>query len=116
MSNGFQRYAVESDWRKETLRTNLWLIPAIESVAVVLLFVLTLSIDHAAFHHELSLPSWVISGSPDAARQILAALAAAFITVVGVVFSVMIVTLTLASHAVRAADAAQRSSGTGVPS
>jgi uncharacterized membrane protein len=39
----------------------------------------------------------VISGSPDAARQILSSLAAAIITVVGVVFSVMIVTLTLAS-------------------
>jgi uncharacterized membrane protein len=91
------RFAVESDWRNETLRTNLWLIPAIESVAAVLLFVLTRGIDHAAFHHEVSLPSWVISGSPDAARQILSSLAAAIITVVGVVFSIMIVTLTLAS-------------------
>ena len=97
MGIGFQRFAVESDWRNETLRTNLWLIPAIESVAAVLLFVLTLSIDQAAFHGQTRLPSWVISGSPDAARQILSALAAAIITVVGVVFSVMIVTLTLAS-------------------
>jgi uncharacterized membrane protein len=97
MGIGLQRFTIESDWRNETLRTNLWLIPAIESVAAVLLFVLTLNIDQAAFHGEISLPSWVISGSPDAARQILAALAAAIITVVGVVFSVMIVTLTLAS-------------------
>jgi uncharacterized membrane protein len=95
---GLKRFAVESDWRNETLRTNLWLIPAVESVAAVLLFVLTLSVDHAAFHRQLSLPSWVISGSPDAAREILAALAGALITVVGVVFSVMIVTLTLASQ------------------
>src|ERR1700733_10682441 len=97
MTNGFQRFGVESDWRKETLRTNLWLIPAIESVAAVLLFTVTLAVDHAAFHHQLSLPSWVISGSPDAAREILAALAGSLITVVGVVFSIMIVTLTLAS-------------------
>jgi uncharacterized membrane protein len=97
MGIGLGRFAVESDWRNETLRTNLWLIPAIESVAAVLLFVLTRGIDHAAFHHEVSLPSWVISGSPDAARQILSSLAAAIITVVGVVFSIMIVTLTLAS-------------------
>lgn len=97
MGIGFQRFAVESDWRNETLRTNLWLIPAIESVAAVLLFALTLSVDRAAFHGEIRLPSWVISGSPDAARQILSSLAAAIITVVGVVFSVMIVTLTLAS-------------------
>jgi uncharacterized membrane protein len=89
--------AVESDWRDEALRTNLWLIPAIESAAAVGLFAVTLTIDRAASHGELSLPSWVISGSPDAARQILSSLAGAIITVVGVVFSIMIVTLTLAS-------------------
>jgi uncharacterized membrane protein len=89
---------VESDWRDEALRTNLWLIPAIESVAAVALFAVTVSIDEAAFHGSLRLPSWVISGSPDAARLILSSLAGAIITVVGVVFSIMIVTLTLASQ------------------
>jgi uncharacterized membrane protein len=90
--------AVESDWRDEALRTNLWLIPAIESVAAVVLFAVTVSIDEAAFRGKLRLPPWVISGSPDAARQILSSLAGALITVVGVVFSVMIVALTLASQ------------------
>jgi uncharacterized membrane protein len=83
----------ESDWRTETLRTNLWLIPAVESVAAVLLFVVTLSIDRSG----VRMPGWVISGSPDAAREILSSLAGALITVVGVVFSVMMVALTLAS-------------------
>jgi uncharacterized membrane protein len=90
--------AVESDWRAETLRTNMWLIPAIASAAAVALFAVTVSIDEAAFHGELRLPSWVISGSPDAARQILSSLAGALITVVGVVFSVVIVAMTLASQ------------------
>jgi len=90
--------AVESDWRDEALRTNLWLIPAIESIAAVALFTVTVSVDQAAFHGELRLPPWVISGSPDAARQILSSLAGAIITVVGVVFSIMIVALTLASQ------------------
>jgi uncharacterized membrane protein len=90
--------AVESDWRDEWLRTNLWLIPAIESIAAVALFAVTVSIDQAASHGALRLPSWVISGSPDAARQILSSLAGALITVVGVVFSIVIVTLTLASQ------------------
>ena len=98
MGTRLQRFAVESELRSETLRTNLWLIPAVESAAAALLFALTLTIDQAAARHALSLPSWLISGSPDAARQILTALAAAIITVVGVVFSVMIVTLTLASQ------------------
>jgi uncharacterized membrane protein len=83
----------ESDWRTETLRTNLWLIPAVESVAAVLLFVVTLSVDRSG----VRMPGWVISGSPDAAREILSSLAGALITVVGVVFSVMMVALTLAS-------------------
>ena len=98
MGIGLQRFAVESDWRNETLRTNLWLIPAIETRG-----------GGAAVRRDaerstrppstasISLPSWLISGSPDAARQILSSLAGSLITVVGVVFSIMIVTLTLAS-------------------
>jgi uncharacterized membrane protein len=92
-----RRFAVESDWRNEALRTNLWLIPVVQTLAAIALFVVTLSVDRAAFHHEISLPAWVISGSPDAAREILSSLAAAIITVVGVVFSIMMVVLTLAS-------------------
>jgi uncharacterized membrane protein len=88
----------ESHWRDEALRTNLWLIPAVESAGAVVLFVLTLWVDHEAARGGVSLPSWVISGSPDAARQILSSLAGSIITVVGVVFSIMIVTLTLASQ------------------
>src|SRR5207248_338212 len=48
-------------------------------------------------HGDFTLPGWVISGSADAARQILTTIAAAIITVVGVVFSVILLTLTLAS-------------------
>ena len=115
MGIAFRNFSVESEWREETFRTNLWLIPVIESVAAVALFALTVSIDQAAFHHQLTLPPWVISGSPDAARQILSSLAAAIITVVGVVFSVMIVTLTLASSS-SGRGCCARSSGTGAPS
>ena len=97
MGIGLRYFTVESEWRDEALRTNLSLIPAAKAWRRMVLFVVTLSVDRAAFHGELTLPSWVISGSPDAARQILSSLAAAIITVVGVVFSVMIVTLTLAS-------------------
>lgn len=92
-----RRFAGESDWRRETLRTNLWLIPSIETLAAVLLFVLTLFVDQTFFRNGSHLPSWVLSGSPDAARGILSSLAAAIITVVGVVFSIMMVMLTLAS-------------------
>ncbi len=61
------------------------------------LFIVTLALDRAAYRGLFSLPPWVISGTADAARQILTAIAAAVITVVGVVFSIILVTLTLAS-------------------
>ncbi len=86
-----------ADWRREVLRTNLWLVPAVEVVAAVILFAATYALDRAAFAGDFKLPGWLLSGSPDAARQILTAIAAAIITVVGVVFSIVIVALTLTS-------------------
>ncbi len=86
-----------SEWRREALRTNLWLVPTIEVIAAIALYVGTHALDKAAYDGSLTLPSWMIFGTADAARQILTTLAAAVITVVGVVFSITIVTLTLAS-------------------
>jgi uncharacterized membrane protein len=64
----------------------------------ILLFVATFEIDLAAFHHDLTLPWWVRTGSADAGRQVLIAIAAAIITTIGVVFSITILALTLASQ------------------
>src|ERR1019366_672688 len=86
-----------SEWHREALRTNLWLVPTIQIVLAAVLFAATHALDRAAYGGEFGLPSWAISGTADAARQILTAIAAAVITVIGVVFSIMIVTLTLAS-------------------
>jgi uncharacterized membrane protein len=89
--------ALGSHWRRENLRTNLWVVPSLEVLGAVTLFGCTLLLDRAAYRGTFAVPSWVISGSADAARQILTAIAAAVITVVGVVFSIILVTLTLAS-------------------
>jgi uncharacterized membrane protein len=89
--------ALRSEWRREALRTNLWLVPAIEVILAVGLYFATHALDKAAFAGSLTLPAWMVFGTADAARQILTTLAAAVITVVGVVFSITIVTLTLAS-------------------
>jgi len=86
-----------SEWRRDRLRTTLWVVPTVEVAAAVALFALTYGLDRAAYDHDLSFPSWVNGGSADAARQILTATAAAVITVVGLVFSITIVALTLAS-------------------
>jgi uncharacterized membrane protein len=87
----------EADWRREALRTNLWLVPVMETVAVVVLFVVSYTVDRVAYDGLIRLPSWVLSGTADVARVLLATVAAAIITVVGIVFSITIVALTLAS-------------------
>jgi uncharacterized membrane protein len=86
-----------SEQRREALRTTLWVVPAIELLVAAALFLLTYRLDRAAYNGSLTLPGWVNNGSADAARQILTAIAAAVITVVGLVFSILIVALTLAS-------------------
>ena len=91
------RIPLPSAWRREALRTNLWLVPTVEIVLAVALFVGTYALDRAAYDGSLQLPSFLISGSADAARQILTTIAAAVITVVTLVFTITILTLTLAS-------------------
>jgi uncharacterized membrane protein len=86
-----------SEWRRDVLRTNLWLVPAVEVAGAVVLFAITYSLDRAAYEGVFRVPGWAISGGPDVARTILTAIAAALITVVGVVFSIVIVALTLTS-------------------
>jgi uncharacterized membrane protein len=85
-------------WRREALRTTFWLVPTILVVVAGLLFTLTFEIDLAVYYHHLSLPFWIRTGSADAGRQVLSAIAAAVITVVCVVFSITILALTLASQ------------------
>ncbi|MBV8303548.1 MAG: DUF2254 domain-containing protein [Acidimicrobiia bacterium] len=87
-----------AEWRRESLRTNLWLVPTVEVLLAGGLFVVTFTLDQAAYHGNISVPSWVNSGSADAARQVLTAIAAAVITVVTLVFSITIVALTLTSQ------------------
>src|SRR5215468_3972739 len=98
MYRGVLSSGLGSHWRREVLRTSLWFVPALEVVAAIVLFAGTLAVDRAAYHGDFTLPGWVISGSADAARQILTTIAAAIITVIGVVFSIILLTLTLASN------------------
>ena len=90
-------FLASRDWRRESLRTTLWVVPAVEVALAVGLFVVTYALDRAAYRGDIAFPLWVNNGSADAARQILIGIAAAVITVVGLVFSITIVALTLAS-------------------
>src|ERR1700730_16572383 len=83
---------------REAIRTNLWALPSFMVVLIVGLFAVTYSLDLGAAAGAVTLPAWASSGSPDAARQILIAIAAAVITVAGVLFSITILVLQLASQ------------------
>ena len=98
MYRGVLSSALGSHWRREVLRTSLWFVPALEVGGrdrAVRRHARRRT--RAAYHGDCTLPGWVISGSADGARQILTTIAAALITVVGVVFSIILVALTLAS-------------------
>jgi uncharacterized membrane protein len=86
------------EWRRELLRTTLWIVPAFLVGLAVFVFSVTYIFDRLAFDGRISLPAWVNNGGADAGRQVLIAIAAAVITVAGVVFSILIVALILASQ------------------
>jgi uncharacterized membrane protein len=85
-------------WRREALRTTLWLVPAVLCLLAVALFAVTYAVDRLDYSHHIRLPTILSEASPDAARTVLGIIAGALITVTGVLFSVMIVAFTLASQ------------------
>lgn len=86
-------------WRSlfEQLRTSYWLVPAAMSFAAFLAALFTLTVDRLV-DWQASLIPFLYGGSPEGARLLLATLAGAKITVAGVLFSVTIVVLSLASQ------------------
>ena len=72
-------------------------LPSVEVVAAIGLFIGTLALDRAAYRGIFTAGLGDQRESPTPRGQILTAIAAAIITVVGVVFSIVLVALTLAS-------------------
>ncbi|MDQ4504617.1 DUF2254 domain-containing protein [Sinomonas sp. ASV322] len=87
-----------SPWRRDVLRTSLWFVPSLLLIAIIGLFAATYSLDLHVYDAQITLPAWIQLESADGARTLLSGLAAGVITVLGVVFSVTIVALTLASQ------------------
>jgi uncharacterized membrane protein len=85
-------------WRREAFRTTLWIVPATMVVFAVALFAVTYQFDSQVAAGDMRVPGWAIAGDSDAARQVLIGIAAAVITVAGVVFSITILALQLASQ------------------
>ena len=83
-AQGWEAQRKFASWRWEALRTTFWLVPTVLVFVAGLLFVVTFEIDWAAYYGHLTLPFWMRTESADAGRQVLIAIAAAVITVIGV--------------------------------
>ena len=80
------------------LRESLWFVPTLCTVLAMLLAVLLVRLDRTLqLDQRADLPWWIFGGGPDGVRAVLGAIAGTTITVTGVVFSITIVALQLAS-------------------
>ncbi len=86
---------LSSQW--ERLQTSYWFVPTLLSVAAVALSFLTVHLDTVLKAKWVRATGWIWAGGPEGARNVLATIAGSTITVAGVVFSITIVSLTLAS-------------------
>jgi uncharacterized membrane protein len=79
------------------LVSSLWFIPALMVSAAVALSFATLELDFELSDKAVAQAGWIWSGGPEGAREILATIAGSMMTVTGVVFSITVVVLVLAS-------------------
>ncbi len=79
------------------IRDSLWLVPALLTLASLGLAVITITIDETLLAEASTAGFWLFGGSAVGARELLSAIASGVITVAGVVFSVTVVALQLAS-------------------
>ncbi len=82
----------------DTLRTSYWFVPMLMAVASAALWVVLYTLDLRLEDTTIRSLRWIYTGGPDGARDVLSAIAGSMITVTGVVFSITIVALTLASQ------------------
>ena len=79
------------------LQASFWLVPALMTGGAIFLSFVTTAIDKVFSYREGLQHWWIYSGGPDGARTVLSVIAASMISVAGVIFSITIVVLSLAS-------------------
>jgi uncharacterized membrane protein len=79
------------------VRDSLWFLPSLLTLGAALLAFLMVELDSQELLPDRIEPIWLYTGSSAGARGVLTAIASGIITVTGVVFSVTIVALQLAS-------------------
>lgn len=81
----------------EALRTSFWFIPTVMVFGAVVLAVVVIQVDHLAMSEGWLDWEWVFTGGPDGASAVLSIIAGSMTTIAGVVFSMTLVVLSLAS-------------------
>src|ERR1039457_542910 len=74
---------------------NLWVVPLKMSIAALLLFGVTVTLDTLAAGHIIRLPDWFTMGGIDDARAILGAMLGCVSTVLALIFSVALLVLSM---------------------
>lgn len=81
----------------DTLHSSFWFVPSLMTFVAAILSFVTIRIDEATSAAFVNSLGFIWSGGAEGARSILSTIAGSMITVAGVVFSIVIVALTLAS-------------------
>ena len=82
----------------ENIRGGFWFLPAVMAAGAVVLSVVTISIDQSGTPSWLLHLRFIFMNQPGGAQSLLSTIAGSLISVAGVVFSLTIVSLTLASQ------------------
>jgi uncharacterized membrane protein len=82
----------------DSLRTSYWFVPMLMALASVALWSGVYYLDILLKSDPGRYISWIYTGGPDGAREVLSVTAGSMITIAGVTFSITIVALTLASQ------------------
>jgi uncharacterized membrane protein len=80
-----------------SIRSSYWFVPTLMAITAVVLAFITIAVDASVGQGWTRSLGKFFGNNPDAARLLLGTMAGAMITVAGVVFSVTILTLTMAS-------------------
>lgn len=81
----------------ERLRASYWFLPGLMAAGAVALSLVTEALDRAVTFEAVEAARWIYGGGPEGARAVLSTIAGSMITVAGVVFSITMVALALAS-------------------
>jgi uncharacterized membrane protein len=82
----------------ENIRTSYWFLPSLMTALAAGLALGVVRLDESVREHWILELDWIYTGSAEGARQLLATVAGSMVTVAGVVFSVTVVALSLASN------------------